>query len=705
MQFEVYIDMNNENALYTVSMLSAMLETQDGDYYNLIIPFVLHCIPKERGIEVNVDDVASRMKEFGFVDFPIKLTESLLDKLCKPWKDGKTYISKKRQFSKNKFFVSRIYDADQFDQNNRDMRAKIERILVAIQQYFENNFYFKKIELDVIKSKLLAFFEANGFTVIEKTFELGLIQKEKGSDSFEIAHFVLEEHKKHSTIFDDLCDVTKGFLTYKGLYYFLQNRKGDIAARFRNLTFYLDCSLVLDALNYDTDTDYTAVNELIRLIRRSGGNVCVYRHTVAEAAKLICAFANQPNNRNNFRLDNLASKNMTREIILAYADDIEGTLKRNVSIDTVDTPDYEDKSSYKYLLGEEEIITWLLKNRNKGRKNSEYEERYQYDAKSLLAICMLRKGFCPAHIEDARAMLVTQDLWLNRCLESLYPDKFSKEVPYAITDAELVSMLWLRDHKNETHIPSELLIANAHAATRVLPDVMKRATELANAMAESGAIPNDAALLVSSHQDFKKYLANCVNNDLNKVDQNAIRVAIERYIESVASDRIDAARKKAMDNAREEISAISAQNEEVQKAYIATISAKDDEISSLNRQIQQIEEDHIEENNLREKVLCERAEIQASRARGYVKKILMALSHTVGLVFIVICVIYGYKTIVQMIQTKQFDGMILVNTISLIVTIAIFFQKNSWIGKQISRISDSIYRRVYSFMVSERKEQ
>ena len=73
--------------------------------------------------------------------------------------------------------------------------------------------------------------------------------------------------------------------------------------------------------------------------------------------------------------------------------------------------------------------------------------------------------------------------------------------------------------------------------------------------------------------------------------------------------------------------------------------------------------------------------------------------------FIVICVIYGYKTIVQMIQTKQFDGMILVNTISLIVTIAIFFQKNSWIGKQISRISDSIYRRVYSFMVSERKEQ
>ena len=160
-------------------------------------------------------------------------------------------------------------------------------------------------------------------------------------------------------------------------------------------------------------------------------------------------------------------------------------------------------------------------------------------------------------------------------------------------------------------------------------------------MAESGAIPNDAALLVSSHQDFKKYLANCVNNDLNKVDQNAIRVAIERYIESVASDRIDAARKKAMDNAREEISAISAQNEEVQKAYIATISAKDDEINSLNRQIQQIEEDHIEENNLREKVLCERAEIQASRARGYVKKILMALSHTVGLVSIVICVIYG----------------------------------------------------------------
>ena len=81
MRYEVYINMKNDNALCTISMLSAMLETQDGSYYSLLIPFVLYSLPESKDAEISVDKVTDSMREFGFVDFPHKLTETILTKM------------------------------------------------------------------------------------------------------------------------------------------------------------------------------------------------------------------------------------------------------------------------------------------------------------------------------------------------------------------------------------------------------------------------------------------------------------------------------------------------------------------------------------------------------------------------------------------------------------------------------------------------
>lgn len=701
MQYEVYIDMSNENALYTVSMLSAMLEAQDGDYYNLLMPFLLSCLPDNTGSEVNVKDITEKMKEYGFVDFPIKLTETLLGKLCKPWKDGNTYIRQTRAFKKTKYMLATKFDASDFNSSNRDMRYKIERILGAIQEYFVSNFYYEKLELSLIKNKLLAFFEENGFMVIKNTAKLGLIQKENGSDSFEIAHFVLAEYAKHSTIFDDLCDVVKGFLTYKGLYYFLQDRKGDVSAKLRNVTFYLDCSLVLDALNYDTDSDYSAVQELVRLIRRSGGKVCVFEHTVREASKLIYAFANQANNRNNFRLDNLSVKNYSREMLIAYADDIEGTLNKNLSLEVVDAPSFSETMGYKFLLGETEIVNWLVQNRSKGKNNPEVEERYYYDSASLLSVGMIRRSFYPTHIEDAKAMLVTQDLWLNRCLESLYPEKFEKEVPYTITDAELVSLLWLRDHKNETQVPCDMLIANAHAASRVLPDVMKRATELANSMAESGDLPPDAALLVSSHPGFKKYLATAINNDISRLDSGTIRKAVDNFIASSAFVEISKAREEEKEKARKAMTEAAVKSEKDKTELTQTIREKSNELEILRQTIRDNEEKNMRERERQVARLCQRAEENARKMQKYVRKALIACVHITGTFLACVCLVNVILESVQSISSGGFDWVIVVNGIGFFFSVAIFFQRSGWIMRKVNKLADHVYKKVYSQIVGD----
>ena len=223
MKYEVNIDMKNDNALCTISMLSALLETQGGNYYNLLTPFVLYSLPNEVGAEISVSEVTTSMKAFGFVDFPQKLAERILSRLCHEHEDGKTYVQFRIERGKKHYLVANTYPKDSFDARKEDMRRKIDGILKEIQRYFETHFYHKTISTDDIRIKLTSFFSANGFTVIKDIDELRLIKRETGSASFEIAHFILEEYEKQSVVYSDLCDVTKGFLTYKGLYYFLSD--------------------------------------------------------------------------------------------------------------------------------------------------------------------------------------------------------------------------------------------------------------------------------------------------------------------------------------------------------------------------------------------------------------------------------------------------------------------------------------------------
>lgn len=700
MKYEVYIDMKNENALCTISMLSALLENQEGDYYNLLIPFLLHSLPEHKDAEISVENTTMAMREFGFVDFPYKLTERMLNRLSRRGVKGEAYVRFKIKDGKKRYFVERTYDKTKFDANRLEMRKKINAILDAIQKYFETHFYCKTIPIDDVREKLTAFFSANGFAVIKSVDELRLISKENGSDSFQIAHFILEEYEKKSVIYDDMCDVTKGFLTYKGLYYFLSDRKNHVDSKFKNVTFYLDCSLVLDALDYDTSSDYNAINELIRLVRRCGGQVAVFRHTVDEAARLIEAFASQPYNRNSFRLDNLAAKNFTREMLFAIAKDIPQTLQKRVQVDVVDPPSFTDVTNYKNILGEEEIVSWFSLNRQNGNAFDSEDERYRFDAKSIIAIGMCRRDYHPHYIEQARAMIVTQDPWLNRCLKDVYKDKFKNEVLYAITDTELVSLLWLRDHKQVSNLPSDILIANAHAACRVSTEVMDRAVEIANAMVDNGTIPSDAALLVSSHPEFKRFIANRFQNDASRLNNDSVRLAIEEYISSISREEVEAVRNNERKNAQENIEEQRRKYAVEKETLKARILEQEDTIQRLTKEIHTKTAKEVRDKEMATKKRCARAEKKAK----IVRNITWCLLYSLSLIFAVTLVlVFGVKCYQSYINEGAWLPYMVVEVIAFISIPLLFVSKKSVNCKLINRLADKVYMYTYSKYIEKQK--
>lgn len=698
MKYEVYINMKNENALCTISMLSALLENQEGDYYNLLIPFLLHSLPEKKDAEISVEKITMAMREFGFIDFPYKLAERMLNRLSRQGAKGQGYVRSKIKDGKKRYFVEDTYDKTKFDTNRLEMRKKINAILNAIQKYFEAHFYYKTIPLDDIRNKLTTFFGANGFAVIKSVDELRMISKENGSDSFEIAHFILEEHEKKSVVYDDLCDVTKGFLTFKGLYYFLNDQKNHVDSKFDNVTFYLDCSLVLDALNYDTTSDYNAIKELIRLVRRCGGQVAVFRHTVEEAARLIEAFACQPYNRNSFRLDNLAAEGFTREILLAVAKDIPETLKKKVQVDVVDPPSFTDITNYKNILGEEEIISWFAHNRQNGNTIDSEEERYKFDAKSIIAIGMCRRDYYPHYIEQAKAMIVTQDPWLNRCLKDVYKDKFKNEVLYAITDTELVSLLWLRDHKQVANLPSDILIANAHAACRVSTEVMDRAIQISNAMADNETIPSDAALLVSSHPEFKCFVADHFRNDASKLNDESVRQAVEAYISGLSREEVEAVRSHERQCAQDNIEAQKQKHAHEKRVLQTHISEQDNTIQRLTRELREKTAREALDKAMEKKRRYDRAEGKAKWARNITCWLLYILALICA---VALMLIFGIKCYQVYVNDGAWLPYIVVEIVAFVGVPLLFISKKSACSKLIHRISDRVYTWTYTKQVQK----
>ena len=690
MKFEVLIDMRNENALYTVSMLSALLENGSGNYLDLLTPFVLYSLPNTMNAQISVDEITESMRVFGFVDFPHKTTERILDRLCKVSDEGIAYVACDKRDKKKKYTVSAIYDRGAFDSSKHEMRRKIDGILKAIQEYFQTHFYYKTIELDLIKEKLVSFFDSDGLTVIHSVGDLKLLQKENGSDCFEIAHFVLEQYEKQSLIYDELCEVTKGFLTYKAIYYFADERKNSIDSKLRDVTFYLDCSLVLDALGYDTPEDEKAIKELIRLVRRNGGQVAAFQHTIEEASRLIEAFANKPNCKNSFRLDSLAGRNLPKDILLGLSSQIDKTLKENVSVEVIATPSFADQTNYINILGEEEIIAWLKANRPKSRGSTYSEdERYQFDAKSLLAIGMLRRGNRSQYIEHAKAMMVTQDLWLNRCHRDLYGDAFKTEVAYAISDTELVSLLWLRDYKQISSLPSDMLIANAHAACRVTTEVMDRAIQIANAMVESGTLPPDAALLVSSHTEFKGFLAERVHNNVSMLSENQIRDAVTAYIAKQAEVQIESARDEERDHAAEALSREQETRAKISASYENALQDKDSQIELLKRQLA-LKDEKAKQDRIR------KAEHNAQAMSKWLFYGMFAVLFAIDLVIVGIFGIHCWK---EYSAGNSWLPYLFVEALGFLGVPALVLSKKSPCYKAICRFRDKAYSKLYTYFL------
>lgn len=375
-------------------------------------------------------------------------------------------------------------------------------------------------------------------------------------------------------------------------------------------------------------------------------------------------------------------------------------------LDTVDAPTFSDKTNYKNVLGEQEIVNWLKANRpNVNSESDSEDDRFIFDAKSIMAIGMCRRNNQPRYIEQAKAILVTQDLWINRCLKELYPDKFKAEVYYAISDSDLVSLLWLQDHKQTTTLPSDILIANAHAACRVAPEVMDRAIQIADTLVKSGDIPSDAALLVRSHFELKQVLAESVSNDVTKLSDETVCTTIHKYIRGQSQHEINQARLAEQVQAKTTIEFQAKMHSSEKHSLITQIHDRDHLLEEKDEIITKLTTDILKQkqtaNEKEHRQILEKTEKIENIASSISKKLKKLITILFALAATTLFVIFAIQCYRNYIIGSGWLPYAIIEVLAFVGVPAIFLSPKSFLNNFISRVCDSIYTKIYSYLISK----
>lgn len=658
------INMRNPNALCTVGMLSALLEGGSQDYTDLISPFILAAVPESVGSKIELAEVQKTLRnEFGFEDMPLDFIRGVIQR----------YTKKHRYFIRknSQYYVMVPYDTRSFMERQMQMREKIDYVLSKMQNYFVDSFVHKRLPDQTLKEMLEEFFECCGFEMARDVDKLQTVTVNSyGKRVFWVARYVLDAMAGPDLERNYLLEMVKGFLVSKALYYFQHNNKTSIHSKLKNITCYLDCSLVISSLGYNAEEREHEVLELIHLIRKNGGKVCVFEHTLREASSLLDAFARSPGQINSFQLDSLASQGYSTEILSAIASSVEDNLKRKLGIDVIPNPSYSNVENYIGIQDEKAVTDWL-KSKRKSRDKNRIQDRFDYDAKSLSSIGMLRKGSHPERIEQCRAILVTQDPYLSRCMRALSPNRFPPEVDFAILDIDLVSLLWLGNYNEKSSLPVDILIANATALNLASPEIIDRAIELTEQLVKTGQISEEAALMIRSQPKMKKYLGEITQNDMASLTHSSIKNALKQYVDDATMD--------------------------IQKEYIEAASRLQNEIDEIRRENRRLKEER-----------KQRREEQINNITRKANNLARAVELIVVGVFLLILILSGALWALKLsadyspLNEPSWSWLFAVlDVLSLLQIVDYFCNPNSITKKLSHKLRDWTFTRYYSHKISD----
>lgn len=514
----VTLNMDDSSALVTVAMLSALLNEKRSDYLDIIAPFVLSLLPKQKGEAIDKSKIIQGLKElYGFDELPIHVLTKILDRYAKI-KYG--YLEKRN----SEYTLVKAYDNEQFDSNQRKIRNAQSIVMQKLQQYFVENTKHVTITIDQIREFLLFFLERNGLAFVNGMEALKSITSRE-YELYHVARFVLKEYSSHSEIYYHIEEVVRGFFVYKAIYYFSREQKTALKSKLKNTIVFFDTRLLIEALGYNSQEGKIAAKELIHLIEDSGGQVKTFHHLVAEVAGILTAFARDPVARPSFRLEYLNTYSYTEMDIIRLRGALETNLEK-IHITAIDPIPpatlYDDCYSLLNVKELEDVILNVL-----GKTNQ--ISRCENDVLSVASVFHLRNRGSAYNIENCKAILATTNEGFSHAVNMLYKTKKNNEIGYVIDHIDLTALLWLRSWDKKSNLPSVVLLENAYAACQPTSELLDTFARKIDKLQREGQISDDEALLLRTQTAPREDLLSVSQNDATSITDSTVLTIRQKY--------------------------------------------------------------------------------------------------------------------------------------------------------------------------------
>ena len=558
---------NPDATLTSLAYVNVSWNESKTSYLDNFVPFALEVLRLANVPRTPTQVSKDILDQFG-LNFPVQVTKSLLDRGVRTGQVVRIARSQEVQLAPE--IIGKLPD---IAREQADCSRRQNELAKALVKFAELRFDVKWDET-AAEEALVNYIDAHAIPLLASSVRSSSFSETESvqGGGYVVAAFIAQLVEHDAVLFDFVDQMIKGSMLASALYV---NSSGQVQRRFRRTTIYLDTSICLQSIGHEGEEARAATEEMLALALSQGAQLACFRHTVKEMRGILDGvkrfLRRSPGAESatrgvakHFRAMELTPNDI--DLALASLDD---DLSR-LHIRIVSTPDYSDVLSVDESALEERL-----------QDSVGYQNRSTLvsDLQSLTAIHRLRRASCGPHLEDCRAVFVTDNRNLVHASRR-YFNGGSHEFPLAVVGHSLATLLWVKAPNLAPDLPRRRVIADSYAALSPTPAMWIKFSDEVGRLRKRGSFTDEQVSMLRYSYEAEQALMDVTLGDPRRLTETSVRQTLDRVRESVKRPVVQQ-RDEAIRRAEE------AQNAETQARFATELKAA--EARSLNERVSALE--------------------------------------------------------------------------------------------------------------------
>lgn len=524
--------MENPNTLVTVAMLAAVYNNEQKDYLDIIMPFVCNLLPPKNQV-IDFLYVKQKMEdEYGFVDIPIGVLQRIAGRLCSLNPPICAYRSQEE------YIICNAYNNSNFRTKRLEIKERFFDVANALSEYLRDE-RATDLTQSECETELLRFLDQCGHYILKRDKAARSLPVKERIGRY-IACFIQTEKEARSAVYDKIIELARGYMVFRCIYFFTQSGCVNPKFTLNNVVIYLDTSLIINALGFDTQQGEHAVLDAIRLAKSLGARVTTLEHNNEEVQGILNAYIESYPRIQSFKLKELTLKGYSLLTLRSILEQVPTLIEKLLCEKSDKAPELGYSSDWYKLDAEEALSRYYFDSVQGKEKDIVAGTRIRNDVKTLSYVLGLRSGDRPKQFEKCKALVLSDSKTARQAVQVLYDDFERDEINLVYSLNDFSCLAWLASPSSASDIPEDILLYNATAALSASDQVIEEMLKQVDELEKVGEIGDEMAFILRTHPAVKEAVADISDKGtdvfsletLNKI----CNAAVEKRAKEIASE-------------------------------------------------------------------------------------------------------------------------------------------------------------------------